>query len=670
MKPTALDIQQQGDLGGEKILTRFDEDSIEFIMSVLTDLYSDPEMAVVREYSTNAWDSHIESGQTRPIEVTLPADLSPYLKIKDYGIGMSSDDIRNTYSAYGASTKRNTDTVVGMLGLGSKSAWTYTAQFTVVAVKGGVKTTVSANRTETGRTMLEIIDTCGTDEPNSVEIIVPAKPGNTFANKARRFFQFWNPDNVLVNQEKPFVLNGSPVGNRMMICDDLEGDYVVMGGVAYPVTGGLYPEAGYKKWGIVAQVGIGDVAFVPSREALNYNATTNRTIESLRLEFKGRVRHTITQDVCGAKTHGEAMTRWLYWNEKFAPIAKEVTYHGEQFKTQWQVPRDEQHTIKTWTPSRSRNAINNYMTWVEIASLQKNICIVNFPSDKISTYQRGKIREWAAQNSVTLTDRIYFFNAPKMIGSPWTDDIETVDWATIKAVRVASNGGGGTRSSGYRFKVVGDDGYWKDTDTLDTTKPILYFSPADYDEDTICSHYKGLADEIQVVNLTRNRWTKFGRDFPTGEHIYTWVKRKVDVAWAAITDEDKIILGLDSYDKGNLKRLDPAKIDDPEIVRFIQLANADQRVATPGLKDYSEALRLAQGIIGRSHNDRIRTVESPLKDYPLLQVSYKVHDHNYLYMNAVYADRQEKIRLEQAARVEAEMVERNFPGSLDEESAA
>ena len=78
----------------------------------MIDLYSDPELAVIREYSTNAFDAHIEAGVTRPIEITTPTHLCPFFKVRDYGFGLDVEDIREIYSQYGASTKRESDDVV------------------------------------------------------------------------------------------------------------------------------------------------------------------------------------------------------------------------------------------------------------------------------------------------------------------------------------------------------------------------------------------------------------------------------------------------------------------------------------------------------------------------------------------------------------------------------
>jgi hypothetical protein len=108
-----------------------DEGAMAHIMSVLTDLYSDPIAAVIREYSTNGYDAHVEAGITRPIEVNLPSVYAQTFTVRDYGLGLDLDDLYRIYSRYGASTKRESNDVVGMLGLGCKSGLTFTNQFSM-----------------------------------------------------------------------------------------------------------------------------------------------------------------------------------------------------------------------------------------------------------------------------------------------------------------------------------------------------------------------------------------------------------------------------------------------------------------------------------------------------------------------------------------------------------
>lgn len=111
------------------------------ILTILRDtLYTNKELAVLREYSANAWDANREAGRgDEPIEVILPTELEASLIIRDSGPGLSEEEVQTIYTQYGASTKRSDNVAVGMLGIGSKSAFAYNDAFTITSLHGGTK---------------------------------------------------------------------------------------------------------------------------------------------------------------------------------------------------------------------------------------------------------------------------------------------------------------------------------------------------------------------------------------------------------------------------------------------------------------------------------------------------------------------------------------------------
>lgn len=103
-------------------------------------LYSDGAMAVIREYSTNAKDIHrIVGTPDRPIVVTLPTLLTPIFKVRDFGTGLTEDDIYNVYTVYFESTKEGTNDQIGFLGLGSKAGFAHAEVFTVTSIVSELK---------------------------------------------------------------------------------------------------------------------------------------------------------------------------------------------------------------------------------------------------------------------------------------------------------------------------------------------------------------------------------------------------------------------------------------------------------------------------------------------------------------------------------------------------
>ena len=89
-------------------------------------LYSNKVQAIIRELCTNAWDSHKEAGQEKDFEVWLPTTLKPEFRIRDYGTGMDEKTMFEVFNCLFESTKTETNDQVGMLGLGSKSPFSYT----------------------------------------------------------------------------------------------------------------------------------------------------------------------------------------------------------------------------------------------------------------------------------------------------------------------------------------------------------------------------------------------------------------------------------------------------------------------------------------------------------------------------------------------------------------
>ena len=258
------------------------------IMGVLTDLYSDKELAIIREYATNALDAQVEAGVDRPIEIELPQALSPFLTIRDFGVGLDEESIRDVYSQYGRSTKRTSNDVVGMLGLGCKSALTYTSQFTVTSVKDGVRTVVMVSREADGSGSMTPMAADLTSDPNGTEVRIPisSRDYGSVANKAASFFKYWPAGSVLVDGKAPFPVEGMRLSDDLLITNAWKDSRIVMGNVAYPAPelNDLVPSPS----SVVAYVPIGSVDFPPSRESLMETKTTKETIEKIKVLYCDR----------------------------------------------------------------------------------------------------------------------------------------------------------------------------------------------------------------------------------------------------------------------------------------------------------------------------------------------------------------------------------------------
>jgi hypothetical protein len=280
------------------------------IMKILRDtLYSDKILAVLREYSSNAWDSHRDAGKGDvPIKVTLPTAMHPTLSIRDYGNGLSQQDVFQVYTQYGASTKRNSDETVGMLGIGSKSGFAYSDTFTITSWHGGVKRIYVAALDKTEKGVINQLheEPCG--DETGVEIQIAVRPHDIweFEQKARRLFKFFHP-RPDINTSLPPVPKKRLAAGTIYDGDDdgAHGWVAVMGCVPYKLDLDQL-RAGADHDGGVAEFldelsgavffDIGEVTINASREELKYTDSTKASlIEKFNLLVEDYVRTTLDE---------------------------------------------------------------------------------------------------------------------------------------------------------------------------------------------------------------------------------------------------------------------------------------------------------------------------------------------------------------------------------------
>lgn len=259
------------------------------IMTILRDtLYSDKVLAVLREYSANAWDAHRQFGKADvPIKVTIPTDMDPTLRIRDFGPGMSPDEVFSIYALYGASTKRGDDVAVGMMGIGSKSGFSYSDTFTVTSWNGGMKRVYVAllDETDTGKINLLTENPCDASE-TGIEIQVPIKRQDIweFSMKARTLFRYFTPRpdiNLVLDDLKQVVVKSGFINE-----DSTQGWVAVMGCIPYRVNpeqirdllerASLWEAASRMSGGMYFN--IGDVQINASREELKYSDKTKKAL--------------------------------------------------------------------------------------------------------------------------------------------------------------------------------------------------------------------------------------------------------------------------------------------------------------------------------------------------------------------------------------------------------
>lgn len=176
---------------------------------VLSDsLYENKIGSIVREISCNAYDAHIMAGKKDvPFEIHLPNAFEPWFAVQDYGVGLTPDAIKTVFTVYFSSTKDQSNDAIGAFGLGAKTPFAYTDQFTVTSVVDGIKRIYSAYISGSGVPDIALMDESATDEQNGVEIRMSVKREDytRFANEVVEQLKYFKVKPTLKNSSVSFT---------------------------------------------------------------------------------------------------------------------------------------------------------------------------------------------------------------------------------------------------------------------------------------------------------------------------------------------------------------------------------------------------------------------------------------------------------------------------------
>lgn len=159
---------------------------------ILTDgLYEDKISTIIREISCNAYDSHVAAGNTgKPFDIHFPEKLEPYFYVRDYGTGLSKQDIETIYTTYFDSTKSNSNDFIGAYGLGSKTPLAYTDQFLVTSYFHGIEYQYTVYVNDQGFPEIQLLVESETSEPDGLKVQLTIKSEDLyrFYKKAVTFY--------------------------------------------------------------------------------------------------------------------------------------------------------------------------------------------------------------------------------------------------------------------------------------------------------------------------------------------------------------------------------------------------------------------------------------------------------------------------------------------------
>lgn len=626
MRPnTDTQFRQAGTMSPtQSVRMSVDQENIQHIMSVLTDLYSDPVMAVIREYSTNAHDSHVASGVSKPIEVSLPGAFDRSFRVQDFGTGLSVDDLINICSKYGHSTKRDNDNESGMLGLGFKAGLTYTDQFSVTAVKDGVKTIAVVKRDEDGAGVIDIIDTVTTDEDNGVLVKVAVNDSITFNNRAKEFFRFWASGTVLVDGQEPTPVEGLQVTDDIVVVPNanLSSDYVVMGNIGYNVGRRLSDHLPYG-YCVVARVKMGDVNFTPNREALHYTPRTEATLRNIQTKAQEGIQESAQAEVDKSSTHYDAMVAAQHW----ARLARGrwFTYKGESIPDHFD--------MEGWSYNLNayRYAMNSERR-VDISTITNALQVTGYENENVSTTVRRKVKEYLADKNISVK---YVLFTKDRIGDKWTEGLPSVDYSIIKAIKLNSGPRGTGRVAGEPIRCYVDGSHERHPiDQIPGKHKVVYSSAQDLTGRDLGQVFP----DATIVELSKNRWEKFMRENKGAESVDDALVKALKEIQDSMTLTERINMSGARHRMESLSGLDANRVEDPMLVDLIRAYNGEQ--------DKERVLRFRQVMnMMRGLNIIPERIEDEwtetLDKYPLLQYAGRSdvdREHLYDYVNHFYKE--------------------------------
>jgi hypothetical protein len=273
-------------------------------------LYANKIRAIVRELSCNAVDSHVAAGKgDTPFDVHLPNALEAHFSIRDYGTGLNHDQVTNIYTTYFESTKTASNEFIGALGLGSKSPFSYTDNFTVTTVKDGWKGIYSAFINEQGVPSIAQMMQEETTDPNGVEIKFSVNDRwdfGKFEEEAQNVYRYFKLRPVVSGVDFEFDELEYETRDIVPGVHSRSGSHryhsvAVMGNIAYPIEvpnaeSALGDLQRLLNCGLEMHFNIGEVDFQASREGLSYIPQTIASIKSKLEEVNARLATFVAEE--------------------------------------------------------------------------------------------------------------------------------------------------------------------------------------------------------------------------------------------------------------------------------------------------------------------------------------------------------------------------------------
>lgn len=244
-------------------------------------IYQDKYGSTVRELSANALDIHKQCGIIdKPFDIHVPSTFTGKFIIRDYGCGLSKENILKFFGQLFCSSKDKENDSVGFFGIGCKSPFTVTDDFLVVSVHEGVRTEYAFSRENKGTPRCIVLSSKPTDEPSGISIIIDSGETEEWLTAIRnQLIMFPTKPNVymdgeLISVDYPKL---TKFGNAFYGTGLPKQVYINQGGVIYPVDPDQFSTIPfrlpvYSKSFVIYTCEIGQITVPPDRERIEITA--------------------------------------------------------------------------------------------------------------------------------------------------------------------------------------------------------------------------------------------------------------------------------------------------------------------------------------------------------------------------------------------------------------
>lgn len=299
------DVNQYSDV--EVLSTTLDKDmtlssdSTSLIFQMLSkNIYSNPIGSIVREITSNCFDSHVEAGvENTPVIIRKNIDkLTGNISISfiDFGFGMSPERINDVFSVFLKSTKRLDNQQIGCFGLGSKCPLAYKRStghgegeydnsYQIITIFDGTKYTYQIYDSNKCPKISEP-QTEFTTEHNGTEVRIPVLERDVYMFEKEMTRQLYYFENIIfenfnnvdltndyqIVRSKNFLFRGDEYSQYIHIC---------LGRVAYPIDYTILNlNSSDYRMPLALRLEIGDINVIASREGVDYSESTIKILKS------------------------------------------------------------------------------------------------------------------------------------------------------------------------------------------------------------------------------------------------------------------------------------------------------------------------------------------------------------------------------------------------------